>query len=51
MAMKGQLHLGGRHPAAVVGDADEPFAASTRLHPHVTRASVYRVLDQFLDYR
>ena len=46
-----QRQVGGRHPAAIVGDPDQPLAATRDGHLDAPGAGVERVFHQFLDRR
>ncbi len=49
--VQGQERIGSAHPFAVVGDADERLPAISKCDTNRLRASVERVLDQFLHDR
>ena len=51
VALDGQLRVVGRHPLAVVLDADQPLAAQLQRHRHPHGAGVEGVLDELLDRR
>src|SRR5262245_34790752 len=51
MALHRQPHVVGIHPLAVVFDPDLLLPAELDMNPDPSRASVDRVLDQFLDDR
>ena len=48
VALKGQGHVGGRHPGAVIGHIDQIDAAICQPDTDPRRAGVDRVLDKFL---